>query len=187
MYVEGHPWRGWEREREYSRKREILGKCEWQPRNRRNTNMPPSPTCYKNSRPLPPLYHSHGHVRHFKQTIPRSNCCSRTLIITQLQIRGGIHIIFFLFLHNICFRGEIRKISTVFGWKKVHYLLLCIIHTVCHFINFDTSPGCTWSYCQSCKAVQGSPSLLCAPNTKQFVHITKTYLYNFTPLNPTFI
>ena len=43
----------------------------------------------------------------------------------QLQIRRGIHIIFFLFLHNICFCGEIRKISAFFERKKVPYLLLC--------------------------------------------------------------
>ena len=28
--------------------------------------------------------------------------------------------------HNICFHGEIRKISTLFGCEKVFYLELCI-------------------------------------------------------------
>ena len=62
--------------------------------------------------------------------------------------KRGIHIIFLWFLHeniccgyslevprrgasneyhNICFCGEIRKISAFFGWKKVPYLLLCLI------------------------------------------------------------
>ena len=52
------------------------------------------------------------------------------LLRTWLQIRGGIHIIFFLLLykniccglstHNIYFHGEIRKISAFFRMKNLH-------------------------------------------------------------------
>ena len=30
--------------------------------------------------------------------------------------------------HNVCFRGEIRKISAFFDEKKAPYLLLCILN-----------------------------------------------------------
>ena len=39
--------------------------------------------------------------------------------------------------HNMCFRGEIKKISTLFSWKKrpiccyVIHVLLCFIHAKC--------------------------------------------------------
>ena len=75
-------------------------------------------------------------------------CISKALF-SQLKIRGGIHILFFLFLHeniccgysshvgmhlgeallmstcDICFCGEIRKISAFFGWKN--RLICCYV------------------------------------------------------------
>ena len=76
-------------------------------------------------------------------------------IFSQLQIRGGIHILFFLFLHenkcrwysleatqwgtsneyhNVCLHEEIRKVSIIFIWKKN----MCLIwgYVVC----FQTQP-----------------------------------------------
>ena len=48
--------------------------------------------------------------------------------------------------HNICFRGEIRKISAFFGRKKVPYLLLClkIMYEVC---CVRPNMGCSMQKC----------------------------------------
>ena len=86
---------------------------------------------------------------------------SELLIPSYLQIKGGIHLIFFLFLHeniccgysleatshgasyeyhNICFRGEIRKLSILFHWKtrlSWSYALFCVLYICFCLSEYD--------------------------------------------------